>query len=292
MLNCDYRVPETVAEACALMHAHETARILAGGTDLMVLMRAGKLSPDLIVDIKKLPLDYMSEEQGGLRIGATTRHADIAAHGAVQARWPALAAACRAVGGLATRHRGTLGGNVMNASPVADTVPVLLAYDAVAQLSGLGGERAVPLADFFAGYRSTVLERGEILTGLFIPSPSVRSASSFYKKGKRRALYIASVNLALRIDLADDGVVQTARIALGSVAATSILSRAAADLLEGRPFDESGIEAAASKAAETITPISDVRSQAWYRTRLTETLVRRGLTELRERLVSQSPEGA
>lgn len=283
LATCSYHRPQTLEEACELLQRYPDARPLAGGTDLLVQIRASTIPVQHVVDVKQLGLDYIRPEPGRLTIGATTRHADLAGHSEVQRDWPALAAACRAVGGPPTRNRGTLGGNLVNASPVADTVPALMIYDSVVEIRGPKGHRLVPLAEFFTGYRSTVLEPGEIVVQLTLARPQVGSASLFRKSGGRRALYIASVNVAIRVDVGPTAAVSCARVALGSVAPTSVLSPAAS-LLVGRRLDRDQIEKVANAVARGVAPISDVRSEAWHRSRLVEVMVRRGLSDIQQRL--------
>jgi CO/xanthine dehydrogenase FAD-binding subunit len=285
MTSFRYLAPDTVAEAQTAIAEHgPDAKPLAGGTDLLVLIRAGRIRPRMIVDLKRLPLRYVKAEQGQLRIGALATHADLASHPTVRAEFAALASAARVVGGPALRNRATVGGNVVNASPAADAVAPLFADDARAIVAGLGGEREVPFAALFTGYRDTALAADELLTEIRIPRVADASSSRFVKAGNRAAMIIATVNIACRLTVGRDGRVTDARLCYGSVAPTALRIRDAERVLIGSSLDELDAEIAAQLAAETVAPISDTRASATHRVRLVRVHTRRALESIRDEL--------
>jgi CO/xanthine dehydrogenase FAD-binding subunit len=273
-----YFAPQTLGQTFAELSARaEPTKIIAGGTDLIVQMRAGILKPTVIVDLRHLPLAGIREEEIAITIGALTTHTEILGSALIQRSFPALAAACRLVGGPTTRNRGTLGGNIMNASPAADAVPPLAAYDAEVVMAGPTGTRTMPIDAFFTGYRRTAALPGEVLQEIRLPKGAAPSASSFIKHGQRRAMYIATVSVAVRIDGEIGGPIQAARIALGSVAPTVIRAHAAEQALIGRTLTPDAIQAAAQLTLDAATPISDVRASETYRTKIVAVLVKRAL---------------
>jgi CO/xanthine dehydrogenase FAD-binding subunit len=276
-----YTAPRSVNEMLqALSRPGEGAKIIAGGTDLIVQMRAGTLRPTLIVDLKYLPLTDIREDSTSVTVGARVTHTQLADSEVIRRHFPALAAACRLVGGPATRNRGTLGGNVMNASPAADALPPLAIYDAHMTIASRGGSRNVSFQDFFVGYRRTAVSTQEFLQEIRLVKPGRPSASEFIKQGLRRALHIATVNVAARIDVDQTGVVHTARIALGSVAPVIVRARAAEELLLGKRLTMDTIDAAARCVIDAASPISDLRASGAYRRATLAVLARRALTNV------------
>lgn len=285
MRHPDYCAPDTLDEALArLSVAAGKARVIAGGTDLVVQMRAGIAHPTLLVDLRRLPLRDIRIEGGCVVLGAGLTHTQVVESPLIAEHFPALAAACRSIGGLPTRNRGTLGGNLVNASPAADTAPALLVYDAEVTLAKLGSQRNLPLTEFFLGYRRTALEPDEILTEIRAPVPPPRTASIFVKMGRRNALAVSVVSVAARLTLNEAGRVAIARLALGSVAPTPLRAVAAEAQLEGRVLDGNLIARAACEAQACASPISDVRASAGYRLRMVEVLSRRALNTAWQRV--------
>ena len=284
MTTTRYLAPVSIAEACAALRSENGgARPLAGGTDLLVQTRAGVLNPQLVVDLKRLPLRFIVAEPGKLRIGALATHSDLVRHPALRPELEALRCAARWVGGPALRNRGTVGGNIVNASPAADTVPALIAADAEAIVAG-PEERAIPLEQFFTGYRQTVLRPGELLSEVRVPRQPEVSRSVFVKIGNRGAMIIASVCLAASLRVTPGGVVAGASLCYGSVAPTPVRLREVEAMLIGRPLDALDLEGAARAAAESISPISDTRASLEHRVRLVAVHTRRTLAALRDEL--------
>ena len=278
-MKLDYIAPTSMREALArLQEAEGKAVLAAGGTDLIPALRQGDRDPALVIDLGRLALSDMRLVDGMICLGSGVTHTRLIESPLVQQHLPALAAACREIGGPPVRNRGTLGGNLANASPAADTAPPLLTYDAELALVSPTGTRCVALKDFFLGPRRTVLAPGELILEIRVPLPAPNSAASFIKLGKRSAMAIAVVSAAARLVAGEDGTITAARIALGSVAPTPIRAYAAEKLLEGRALRPEDIQAAAALARQSVQPITDVRASAEYRSRMVEVLTRRALT--------------
>jgi len=278
--------PETFAEALDDLAAHPAARPFAGGTDLMVLLEAGQLPPGRFVDLANCRELHGIErsEDGGIAIGALTTYTDIRRSREIDEGFGLLKMAAAQTGGVATQNRGTIGGNIANASPAADTPPVLLVYDTELELVSSSGSRRVPYASFHRGYKQMDLRPGEIIARVILPARASRLAPrDFYRKvGTRRAQAISKVCFAGTIAI-DADVVAHIRIALGSVAPTVIRATRTEDALRGRPLDEPTVAAAMDVLASEIAPIDDVRSTARYRARVAANLLREFLTADRER---------
>jgi carbon-monoxide dehydrogenase medium subunit len=284
-----YVAPTTLEEASAILGENPTGtRLIAGGTDLIVQMRAGVVQPDMLVDLRLLPLNAISVEKDLVRLGSRVTHTQIVESKVMWERFPALAAACEAVGGPATRNRGTIGGNLANASPAADSAPPLLVYDTSVVVASAVSKRTVPLADFLVDYRQTALQPSEIIKEIRMPVPSGEMASSFIKLGKRQALTIAVVSVAARLTVDESYKVQEARIALGSVAPTPIRASSAEKMMVGEALSVEVIAEAANEAVHGASPISDARASAEYRTKMISVLVRRALIACMEQLTETS----
>jgi len=274
-----YTAPATLEDALSIKGSYGAdARVIAGGTDLILRMRDRVYSPKMLLDLRRLALDTMSLRNGEMRLGAYLSHAQILASSELAAVFPALVEACRPFAGPPIRNRGTVGGNLVNASPAADLVPPLMAYDASVLLVSSKGQRLVPLIEFFTGPGKTVLQADEILTEIRLPLPPPRTAAHFSKLGQRQSMAISIVNLAVRLSLDTAGSVVSARIVLGSVAPTAIRALSAERILQGNALSSERISQAAVEAGGEIAPIDDVRSSKAYRNRVTEVLVRRALS--------------
>ncbi len=274
----EYIAPTTLADALHLKQERGAdARVIAGGTDLILRMRDKVFSPAALIDLRDLSLNGLSLTGNEMRVGAYVTLEQLLTSAEMAKLFPAIPAACREFAGPPIRNRGTLGGNIVNASPAADLVPPLIAYDATIVLSSSKGERVLPLVEFFVGPGQSVLEPAEILTEIRLPLMPARSGSAFIKLGQRRSMAIAQVSVAARISLDESGVISEARIVLGSVAPTPVRVVAAEQILVGENPGEETLRAAAQKAQDEITPISDVRASASYRLDMTAVLVRRVL---------------
>lgn len=267
------------------MAEHAEAKILAGGTDLLVHMRDRTIAPRYLVDIKNLDeLHAISFDQSrGLTIGATATLNAVAASPPVRERYGLLAQAAQAVGSYQIRNRATLGGNLCNASPSADTAPALLVLDATALIFGPKGERTVPLVEFFTGPKKTILQPGEILIALQVPVPPPGAKGRYLKLGRCAAVDLSIVGVAvLGFPRAANGGYEF-RIALEAVAPTPIRVPRAEEIL-AQAVDDESIEKAAQAAMETARPISDVRGSKEYRLAMVHSLTRRGVREVLKEL--------
>jgi len=274
-----YVAPETLEDALSLKReSGADVRVIAGGTDLILRMRDRVFTPKVLLDLRRVSLDTFASAGGELRIGACATHSQILANAEIESQFPALAEACRQFAGPPIRNRGTVGGNIVNASPAADLVPPLIAYDARIVLSSTSGHRELSLEDFFIGPGQTVIEPDEILTEVRLSLMPPGTAASFIKLGQRRSMAIAIVNLCTRLSLDADGKVAAARIVLGAVAPTPMRAVTAEKLLTGKIISTDLLAEAAQTASEEIAPITDVRASGAYRKRMTAVLVRRSLT--------------
>jgi carbon-monoxide dehydrogenase medium subunit len=276
--NFAYFAPKTIRQAVRLLQKYQTtAKVLAGGTDLFLRMRHRALMPDVVIDVKRIPtlagLRYSSQK--GLRIGATVTHAEVESHTAVQRHYGALAAAAGWVGSLQTRHRGTVVGNLCNASPAADTAPALVAYRAVVNIVGPDGTREVPIDTFFQGPGRTVLTPMEMVTEILLPPPAGRSGWGYLRR-TRTAIDIALVSTCAVVR-AEDGVCRDVGIGLGAVGPTPLRASEAEAHLRGQAPTTALLDEASKLAAVASRPISDVRCSAEYRKDMAEVLTRRCL---------------
>jgi aerobic carbon-monoxide dehydrogenase medium subunit len=278
-MSFEYHEPASLADAVELgARFGGDGRFLAGGTDLIIQMRRGKLRPRHLVSLHRLPgLDGIDAD-GAITLGALVTHRALERHAAFQGRLRGLVEAAEVVGGHQIRNVGTVGGNIVNASPAADLVPVLLTLDAAVTWAGPGGERTLPLGDFLIGPGRTAQAPGELLTRVRFPALSGHAATAFLKAGRRKAMEISVVCVATRLTLDGHGErCVEARIALGAVAPTTWRARLAERALEGRPPTPDALREAGRLAAAECQPISDVRASARYRALLVQALVPRAL---------------
>ncbi len=273
-------LPTSVAEAVQVLAAADgSARLLAGGTDLLIDMKLGRARPHALVNLKRIPgLDRIEAVEGGTRIGALARVSAIEASPLVRERFPALWQASRSLATLPVRNLATIGGNLGRGSPASDVAPPLIVHGALVEIEGPAGRRSVPIEAFHLGPGATCLVAGEIITAVFLPDPSPRAGSAFRKLGKRGGGWdIALVGVAAGVVLGEAGQLVDACIALASVAPTPLRVREAEAALRGRPPSEENLAEAARIAAAEARPISDVRASAAYRRSLTRVLVMRTL---------------
>jgi len=282
----DYREPTTLAEAVALLSEHGSqARVLAGGTDLLVQMKMERVKPVVVISIRRIPgLDAIELREDGLHLGTLATIHAIRKHPAVCTVYPALAQACASFSTTQVQVMGTVGGNLCNASPASDTAPALIAYDAQAVLRGPGGERRLRVEALFLGPGKLALLPGELLVEVVLPVPAYRSPEALagvgatFLKISRVAADIAKANAAVLIATAGDMVVDC-RLVFGSVAPTPFRARRAENLLIGHTYCPERVAQAAQAASEEVTPIDDVRSNAWYRRQMVAVMARDGLDQ-------------
>ncbi len=282
----EYFSPKTVEEACSLLDRYgREARLLAGGTDLLVAMKKGKEAPRYLIGIKALSdLDFIEYDGELLRIGALATLQSVADAPIIEEKFGLLATACKKVGTPQVRNMGTLVGNICNAGPSQDTAPSLLVLKARLKVVSSNGERVLPLDDFFRGPFETALEDGEMVTEVQIPTPPPRSAGCYRWMTKRTEVDETLVGVAVLV-VADPTHerCEEARIALCSVAPTPFRARRAEALLRGKEISEGLLEEVGRTAAEETRP----RGRAEYRKLLTSILVKKALTEAWENLKGQ-----
>jgi carbon-monoxide dehydrogenase medium subunit len=254
----------------------ERAKVLAGGTDLMVLLKERKLKTEAVNSLRHLrELNFIREQPQGVTLGSLVTHTDVSTSEIVGRRFPDLAEACSQIGATQIQNLGTVGGNLCNASPAADTAPPLLLLDAVLTLASTRGERRIPIHDFFLGPRQTVLKTDELLKEIFIPKISGRRGATYLKLGRRQAMEIAIVGLGMAIHLnGSDQIISECRIAMGSVAPTVLRARSAEEVLRDREITSELVDEMAAVAADAARPISDVRASAEYRMDMIRVLCR------------------
>lgn len=280
----EFAQPRAVPEALKLLAETERSLPLAGGTNVLVNLKRAPLETELVVDLSRLEeLRGIAADNGKIRLGAGVTFAQLlewrGGGAAVEGLFTPM---CAAFAGPLIRNLATLGGNLCDASAAADASPPLLALDAVVELeSAADGPRALPLPEFFQGVRKTARRPGELMTGIAFDRPHDQERRYYYKLGKRKADAISIVSVAMTLRL-EQGKVEQARIALGAVAPVAMRAGEAENILRGEPLSDGAIAAAATAAAKGARPIDDFRAGGAYRRRMVETLVKRGLTEMRE----------
>ncbi len=277
MKDVKYFAPTAIGEAVKLLSEYgEGATVLAGGTDLVPRINYYELKPDVLLYIGGLSLDYIKEEEGKLVIGAATPTAKLASDALVAEKANSLAEGARQSGSVATRNAATIGGNLANASPAADLATPLLVMDAELHLTGAGGKRTVAIKDFFTGPGETVLQSDELLIETHVPP--INGKTVFLKLGRRKAMTLSLVNVAVRLDMTER-TCNEARIALGAMAPTPMRCLKSEVMLKGKTLDEALITECAAEAVAESNPIDDQRATAWYRRKAGAALVARALRQ-------------
>ena len=272
-----YEAPETLEGAVALLAgATGEARVLAGGTDLLVQMRADVVDPALIVDIKKIPeTRTVTEDKGGWRIGAAVTGAELKEHPRLKQVWPGVVEAANLIGSTQVQGRATLGGNLCNGSPAADSVPALIAAGAVATLAGPQGRRDIPVEDVMLGPRKLSLAKGEFIVSFFLPPRPKGSGDAYLRFIPRTEMDIAVVGSGVNLTLDGKGVITAARVSLGAVAAKVLLVPAAAQAIVGSSLDRPAQDRLEAAARAACQPIDDKRGTVEFRTQVAGVLTRR-----------------
>ena len=285
MQDVKYARASTIDQAIDLLSkGGPTARVLAGGTDIIVQARERRREVRLFVDIKPIPetQELRYDPDAGLTIGAATPCYRIYGDATVRRLYPALVEATSVIGGTAIQGRASLGGNLCNSGPAADSVPAMIVYQGVANIAGPKGRRQVPIEDFNTGPGRNVLDQGEFVVSLQFPSPAPNSGAAWQRFIPRNEMDIAVVNAASTVRL-DGNTVGWARIAIGAVAPTCLLVKEAADALVGKPLTDATIKAAAEAAKDASRPIDDMRGSIKQRKHLVAVLVERTLLEAARR---------
>ncbi|MFK7945211.1 MAG: xanthine dehydrogenase family protein subunit M [Paracoccaceae bacterium] len=278
-----FEAPESIDGAVALLVGEPgLTRVLAGGTDVLVQLRAGHTEPDLVVDIKRIAGMYdIAEEDGGFRIGAAVPGVAMKEHSALKAAWPGVVEAANLIGSTQVHNRATLAGNLCNGSPAADSVPAMIAADAIVRIHGPNGVRDLAVAEMPKGPGKTALDKGEMVGSIFLPAQNAKSADAYLRFIPRSEMDIAVVGCAVALTM-DGDTVTAARVALGAVAPTCRLVPEAGAALVGRTIDaaEADLAAAASAACD---PIDDKRGTIEFRTKVAGVLAVRAARIAAER---------
>jgi CO/xanthine dehydrogenase FAD-binding subunit len=272
-----YEAPGSLDQAVALLAAEPgDARVLAGGTDLLVQLRTDLIEPALLVDIKRIPeMRRIAEEGGGFRVGAAVTGAELKEHPRLKAMWPGLVEAANLIGSTQVQGRATMGGNLCNGSPAADSVPALIAAGAIASIAGPNGRREVPVEDIMQGPRRLALAKGEIVASFLLPPRPARTADAYLRFIPRTEMDIAVVGCGVCLTLDASGTCTAARVALGAVAPRPLQVPEAARALVGTKLDAGALDRLDAAARGACQPIDDKRGTREYRTKVAGVLARR-----------------
>jgi len=280
-----YEAPNSLDQAVALL-AHEPgeARVLAGGTDLLVQMRTDLIDPVLVVDIKGIgELRQITEEAGGLRVGAAVTGAELKEHPKLKSIWPGVVEAANLIGSTQIQGRATMGGNLCNGSPAADSVPALIAVGAKASIVGPKGRRELPVEDVMIAPRKLSLAKGEIIASFLLPARPAHTSDAYLRFIPRTEMDIAVVGCGVCLTLDGKGKCTAARVSLGAVAERPLLVAAAGQALVGTSVDEPALQKLAAAASAACRPIDDKRGTKEYRIKVAGVLARRAAVIALER---------
>jgi carbon-monoxide dehydrogenase medium subunit len=285
MSEIQYQAAKSVKEACKFMLAAKgKGYILAGGTDLLVQMKSGLRAPGVIVDVKKIPeMTTVVEKKGSYTIGAATPAAVLGEHKKLKKAWPGVIEAANLIGSTQVQGRASVGGNLCNASPAADSVPALVAAGCVVNIQGPKGKRSVPVEKFNSGPGKTTLKPGEIVVSLTLPARPKSSSDAYLRLIPRTEMDIAVVGCGVSLTMKGD-TVKDARVGLGAVAPTVLLVDKAAKALIGSKLDDKALDAAAAACSAACKPIDDKRGTIHYRTKIAGVLLKRAAMIARDRI--------
>ena len=281
----DYATPHSVREAVdVLSEAGGRARVMAGGTDLLVALRAGVYDIDLVVDGKNIPElnEITYDPTNGLTLGAAVPCYKIYGNQAVATAYPGLIDAASLIGGTQIQGRASLGGNLCNATPSADSIPPMIALNGIANIAGPNGNRQVAIEDFCTGVRQNALDSDEILVSLHFPAPVANSGANYIRFIPRNEMDIAVAGAGVSVVL-DNGDIKEARVSLASVAPTPLFVQEAGDAIAGKPANDETVRIASGIARDAARPITDMRGTIEFRQHLCEVLTRRALNTAIER---------
>ena len=280
-----YEAPETLEEAAALLAgADGEARVLAGGTDLLIQMRGDLVEPALVVDVKNIAeLRALAVEDGRYRLGAAVTGMETMEHEGFNEAWPGVVDGVKLIGSIQVRGRATVGGNLCNASPAADSVPALIAAGAVAAIAGPGGRREAPVEDVATGPGVTSLAKGEIVASFLFPARPPRSGDCYLRFTPRTEMDIAVVGVGVNLTLDPDGTCVSARVSLGAVAERALLVEEAAAALIGGTLDDGALARLSEAASAACRPIDDKRGTIEFRTQVAGVLAERAARIAAER---------
>ena len=280
-----FQAPASVDAAVALLaEGGDGARVLAGGTDLLVQLRSGVVEPSMVVDIKRLPeVREIAAEDGGFRVGAAVSGAELGEHAGLKAMWPGVVEAAELIGSTQIQGRASMGGNLCNASPAADTVPALIAARATCTVAGPRGRREVAVESICTGPGRTSLAPGEFVVSFHLPARRAHSGDAYLRFIPRTEMDIAVVGAGVSLTLDTTGACTQAEVSLGAVAPTALRVHEAAAALVGTRLDDAAMEALARAAAAACRPIDDKRGTVAFRTRVAGVLAQRAARIAAER---------
>ncbi len=291
MQSFEYAAPRSVEEAIQLLAGKNgDARILAGGTDLLVQLREGRRKTRLVIDVKNIPelTQITFDSTNGLRIGAAASCSQICSDANVIEHYPGLVDAVRLIGGVQIQNRASVGGNLCNASPAADAIPALIVHEAVCHILGPKGSHTLPVESFCVAPGRNAMQSGEFLTSVSVPTPKPNFGASYLRFIPRNEMDIAVVGAGASVLLdADRKRFVAARIGLGAVAPTPLLASPAGDFLAGKALTHANVKEAAKRAQAIAKPITDLRGTAEHRKHLVAVLVERTLDKAIERAGGQ-----
>jgi len=278
MVAIDYQAPKSLGDVVKLLSEclDKPAQVLAGGTDLLIQLRSQQVGTRLLIDLKKIPemMDAVLDDSG-LSLGPSMCCAEFTAREDIKAVYPGLVEAAYLIGSTQIQGRASIGGNLCNSSPAADTIPALIAVGAQCLILGPAGQRQVQVEDFVTGVAQNCLARDEILTRIVIPRPAAHTADAYLRFTPRTEMDIAVAGAGVSITLDDSGICTAARVAIGAVAPTALLVAAAADALIGTDLSDEALTGAATAATEASSPIDDRRGTIAYRKHVVGVLTRR-----------------
>lgn len=277
MTQIQFLAPTSVDDAVRyLSEAGAAARVLAGGTDLLVQLRAGRVRPNMIIDIKQIPeLKLIQAENGGFRVGAAVAGAELSEHANIKGMWPGVVEGMDLIGSTQIQGRASLGGNLCNASPAADAVPAMIAADASCTIAGPDGRREAKVEDIVTGPGQTSLAPGEFIVSFYLPARAPHSGDAYLRFIPRTEMDIAVVGAGVSLTLDDAGTCVAARVALCAVAPRPLLVAAGAEALIGTMVDDAALANLGAAASAACDPIDDKRGTIEYRTKVAAVLARR-----------------
>ena len=281
----DYEAPKSLGDALTMLSQHgDRARPMAGGTDILVQLRAGARDPDLLVDVKGIPelneINY--SPSSGLTLGSAVECYKVYRNSDIRNAYPGLIDSASIIGGTQIQGRASIGGNLCNAAPSGDSIPTLIALGATVKIASSGGTREVPVEEFCTAPGRTVVQPGELVVSIHLPAPVPNSGARYIRFIPRNEMDIAVVGAGVSVVL-DNGNIKSARVALASVAPTPLFVKEAGDALAGKPATDESIRVASQLASDAAKPITDMRGTIEFRKHLCEVLTRRALHTAIER---------
>ncbi len=284
MTELRYEAPESLDGAVTLLSGGGGGKILAGGTDVLVQLHTEMIEPDVIVDIKNIPeLKRLSEDEGAWTVGAAVSGMNIIDNDAFQTAWPGVCEGVALIGSIQVKGRASIGGNLCNASPAADSVPAIIAAGAIANIVGPGGSREEPVENIVTGPGQTSLADGELIVSFSFPAKQANSGDCYLRLTPRTEMDIAIVGAGVNLTLDDDGTCIAARISIGAVAPTPLLVEDAANALIGTKVNDAALDAMVEAVRAACNPISDKRGTREYRIKTAGVIARRAALKALER---------